>query len=210
MKICIYKMTVDTGFAPNPFHGICTLAACTPNRMNARLDPRDYIAGFRKTTNSYGLVFWMNVDGWMDYQDYFTDHRFRLKKPRVTGTWQERCGDNIYYRKKNGQWHQIPSIHHTDEDEQRKDLKNHIAYFGTIFSYQGKHAEDSSNQLLNRFHQLLPRRGIKYCRAENMLQPQLLQWLTSFHPGIHGDPKEWENNMIVRTSPCSVPASAGR
>ncbi|MFC1451894.1 hypothetical protein ACFLSJ_00955 [Verrucomicrobiota bacterium] len=35
-KICSYVMTTDTGFAPDPFHGRCTLAACTPNHVNAR------------------------------------------------------------------------------------------------------------------------------------------------------------------------------
>ena len=34
MKICTYTMTSDTGFAPNPFYGYCTLAACTPNHMH--------------------------------------------------------------------------------------------------------------------------------------------------------------------------------
>ena len=46
MKICLYTVKVDTGFAPNPFYGYCTLTACTPNHMNAKLDKGDYIAGF--------------------------------------------------------------------------------------------------------------------------------------------------------------------
>ena len=30
MVIYEYVMTDDTGFAPNPFYGICTLACCKP------------------------------------------------------------------------------------------------------------------------------------------------------------------------------------
>src|ERR1035437_4186815 len=44
-KVCFYIMRVDTGFAPNPFHGVCTLAACTPNHQHARLFKGDLIAG---------------------------------------------------------------------------------------------------------------------------------------------------------------------
>jgi len=46
-KICFYRMTDDTGFAPNPFHGYCTVATCTPNHMRGRTRLRegDYIVG---------------------------------------------------------------------------------------------------------------------------------------------------------------------
>jgi hypothetical protein len=58
-KACFYIMTVDTGFAPNPFHGVCTLAACTPNHCKANLEPGDLIVGcFRskKVSNYLGAV----------------------------------------------------------------------------------------------------------------------------------------------------------
>ncbi len=46
MKYCFYRMRHDTGFAPNPYHGYCTLAACTPNHMRAKLEPGDIIVGY--------------------------------------------------------------------------------------------------------------------------------------------------------------------
>jgi len=58
-KACFYIMTVDTGFAPNPFHGVCTHAACTPNHCKANLEEGDLIAGcFRSqgVTNYLGAV----------------------------------------------------------------------------------------------------------------------------------------------------------
>jgi len=30
MKVYSYIVAYDSGFAPNPFHGICTLACCKP------------------------------------------------------------------------------------------------------------------------------------------------------------------------------------
>lgn len=39
-----YAITRDFGFAPNPFHGVCTLATCKPRiRASANID--DWILG---------------------------------------------------------------------------------------------------------------------------------------------------------------------
>ncbi len=44
MRIYAYILKVDSGFAPNPFHGWCTLACCKPAiRRKAR--PGDWIVG---------------------------------------------------------------------------------------------------------------------------------------------------------------------
>ena len=40
-----YKMTHDTGFAPNPFHGALTLATCKPAVRLTR-GRCDWVAGF--------------------------------------------------------------------------------------------------------------------------------------------------------------------
>ena len=61
MKICVYTLTADTGFAPNPFHGTCTLAACTPNHMGAKLVKGDWIAGFFTNAKTPCLVYAMRV-----------------------------------------------------------------------------------------------------------------------------------------------------
>ena len=57
MKICTYTVKRDKGFAPNPFYGYCTLAACTPNHMNAKLKEGDYIVGFIKDQGEPCLLY---------------------------------------------------------------------------------------------------------------------------------------------------------
>lgn len=44
-KLLKYVMTSDSGLAPNPYFGVCSLALCTPNHMNAKLKPGDWIVG---------------------------------------------------------------------------------------------------------------------------------------------------------------------
>lgn len=103
-KVCFYVMTIDTGFAPNPFHGWCTLAACTPNHRDADLARGDYIAGVFRSGGPPRLVYVMEVAMSLDFDAYYRDGRFKKKKPRKDGTWQERAGDNIYFMNPAGEY----------------------------------------------------------------------------------------------------------
>jgi hypothetical protein len=58
-----YKMTYDTGFAPNPYHGVLTLATCKPDiRLHA--NKGDWIAGFtaKEVHDSNGKIHRFNGD----------------------------------------------------------------------------------------------------------------------------------------------------
>ena len=78
-----YVITRDFGFAPNPFHGLCTLATCKPDiRKTANVG--DWIMGVGG--RSLGIVkrkciFLMKVSEKISFQDYWDDVRFSLKKP---------------------------------------------------------------------------------------------------------------------------------
>lgn len=77
-----YAITRDFGFAPNPFHGVCTLATCKPRiRKSANVD--DWILGIggaqlRKANKKCILL--MKVTEKIDFNDYWLDSRFSLKK----------------------------------------------------------------------------------------------------------------------------------
>src|ERR1700730_16462974 len=103
-RLCTYIVTMDSGFAPNPFWGWCTLTACTPNHMNARLDKGDWIAGFLSKSRENRFLFAMEILCVMQAGLYFADGRFALKKPKVSLDWKERCGDNIYEQLADGTW----------------------------------------------------------------------------------------------------------
>lgn len=44
MRLYAYTMTSDSGFAPNPFHGFCTLATCKA-RIRERATTGDWVLG---------------------------------------------------------------------------------------------------------------------------------------------------------------------
>lgn len=99
MRVYSYVVDHDLGFAPNPFHGRCSLAACKPAiRKHAQIG--DLIVGTGSKPN--GIVgrvsYWMLVDEIVDFNLYWLDVRFSRKRPMMNGSLSQIYGDNIYHR----------------------------------------------------------------------------------------------------------------
>ena len=142
--VFIYTVKYDDGFAPNPFHGVCSLATCKPDiRKAAQLG--DIIIGKAAAPNGHRLVFAMEVDEIFTYDKYWHDPRYQCKKPRINGSLMMACGDNIYHRlTPEGKWIQAHSYHSkrdgTEEPEHIKHdtgrtqqilLSREFKYFGS-------------------------------------------------------------------------------
>jgi hypothetical protein len=116
MRLYSYKITRDFGFAPNPFHGILTLATCKPGIRKGAV-AGDIVVGCGSASN--GLVgraiFVARVSGKCSFQQYWDDPRFEPKKPYFGGSVSRGYGDNIYHRAAGGEWLQERS-HHSLED----------------------------------------------------------------------------------------------
>lgn len=89
MKLYSYVMVSDSGFAPNPFDGFCTLACCKPIiRRNALADDWVVGTGSKLTVGNEKLVHAMEVAEKMDFDSYYCDKRFHNRL------------DNIYFKNK--------------------------------------------------------------------------------------------------------------
>ena len=150
MRLFAYKMTHDTGFAPNPFWGLLTLATCKPEiRRSKRVG--DWIAGFTSKdlcgdqVGDERLVFLMQVDEKIALADYFRDRRFQSRIPLngpVANVY--RCGDNIYRPLVRHAWNaqefeQLPNGHH-GRNEKDHDLNGRHALIARCFAYFGVEA----------------------------------------------------------------------
>lgn len=118
-----YVIARDFGFAPNPFHGTCTLATCKPGiRKGAKVG--DWILGVGgaelKSANRKCILL-MKVTEKISFQDYWEDDRFSLKKPCRNGSNVKMLGDNIYHKNQLGEWIQEDS-HHSNEDGSENSL----------------------------------------------------------------------------------------
>ena len=142
-RVYIYVVKYDLGFAPNPFHGVCTLACCKPDiRRVARVG--DWVVGMGgsalKATGR--CIFGMRVTRCMTFDAYWQDLSFRSKRTQRNGTRVTLVGDNIYHRDEDGSWLQDDSVHSAldgsldkantahDTRTNRVLLSDHFIYFG--------------------------------------------------------------------------------
>ena len=113
MRLHSYIVEPDMGFAPNPFHGVCTLATCKPKiRKYAKVG--EYVIGTgTKKRNVHGrIVYLMQISEITTFDQYWLDKRFARKKPVMNGSLMQRYGDNIYHhREGSDEWIQEDSFH---------------------------------------------------------------------------------------------------
>jgi len=112
-----YAITRDFGFAPNPFHGMCTLATCKPHiRKSAKVG--DWVMGIGGSTLrsvQRKCILLMKVSEKISFQEYWGNERFSLKKSVRNGSSVQMLGDNIYHKDEISGWIQEDS-HHSNPD----------------------------------------------------------------------------------------------
>jgi Nucleotide modification associated domain 2 len=112
MRLYSYVVARDWGFAPNPFHGYCTLATCKRLiRETAQVD--DWVIGTGSATEGRAghLVYAMRVTETMSFDEYWASERFASKRPQLQGSRKQQYGDNIYRSNPDGGWFQADSHH---------------------------------------------------------------------------------------------------
>lgn len=197
MTLYSYVIARDYGFAPNPFHGVCTLATCKQVlRRVAKVG--DWIVGtgsaeYRRTGQ---LICAMRVSEIMSFEDYWTDPRFLCKRPDLTGSLMQAYGDNIYSRDVGDPWKQIDSHHslpggEINSENVADDTKTNRVLIAQEFWYYGSNAllipatfrgEGDANICAHRGHKRNFRTG---------LVEAFLDWLADQPSGCVGRPDRW-------------------
>lgn len=190
MKIYSYVVRYDSGFAPNPFWGYCTLATCKP-KIRQKAKKGDWVmgTGSTKTVGNDRLVYAMKMTEVMPLEDYWNDNRFQKKKP--CQRLKRSVGDNIYYRDENGKIRQyFPSLHshpnREDMETKERDLKgeNVLISESGNFYYFGREAPKIPEALLC----LVKKGPFHKCKFSQEVIDRFLQWIQREKPGIHGFP----------------------
>ena len=144
-----YIVTRDFGFAPNPFPPYCTLATCKPViRSHAKID--DWVLGVgsaaQNSTMNHRLIYAMQVQEILTYDEYWNDERFYYKRAVMHGSRRQNYGDNIYHSDQvSGQYIQENS-HHSLQGGIRnvknydKDLHSKNVLISKNYWYFGKSA----------------------------------------------------------------------
>src|SRR5713101_4425569 len=124
MKLSAYIVRHDSGFSPNPFAGVCTLACCKPTiRRNAA--PGDIIVGTGSARSGLSghLIYAMRVGNVLPFDDYW--ERYPSKRPSAETPMKKR-GDNIWHRDAFGNWRCVAGALH-DERNRDRDLRGRNA-----------------------------------------------------------------------------------
>lgn len=201
-KVYIYVVARDFGFAPNPFHGTCTLATCKPViRRNAAVG--DWIVGMGgKGLKAEGrCIFAMRVTEHLSFNEYWQSPDHQDKRAVRNGSQKMLVGDNIYHREpSNEDWIQSDS-HHSRPDGS-PDIKNintdtsaDRVLISKDFYYFGINAPIVPIEFLEEI-------GYKNCRNHRIFDAvdciSLIDWLTkdfkTARNRVSGDPFQFSNS----------------
>lgn len=158
LNLYSYKMTSDTGFAPNPFWGMLTLATCKANMRRSK-KVGDWIAGFTSgvlrgdPVGEERLVYLMRVSKKVPIAEYYASSSYRSKIPNESARLHVYAvGDNIYRpRVKNASnsrdFEQLLNPHHWDgaarcgpKTSRDDDISGGHVLVGEIYAYFGRDA----------------------------------------------------------------------
>ena len=143
MRLFSYVVARDYGFAPNPFHGRCTLATCKP-RIRKAAAIGDWVigTGSRTASKEGHLVYAMRITKTMTFNQYWMAEWSQVKRPNLSGSLKQAFGDNIYCQDGAGKWRQENSHHsrqngspdphniHRDTSADRVLISDLFAYWG--------------------------------------------------------------------------------
>ena len=185
MSLYSYLLAHDSGTAPNPFHGTCTLAICKPAiRRTAQAGDWIIATGRKNSITHRKLAYAMQVAEKIPQENYFRDKRFRAKQPNLKSkNWQDWLGDNIYQPNPDGTLTQLPGPEkrHTPE----KDLSGKYVLIATHFFYFGREAVP----LPPSFEKLIHANQGHRKEVPHDLVTKFLNWLDRTHkPGLQGNP----------------------
>jgi putative DNA base modification enzyme with NMAD domain len=144
----------------------------------------------------------MRVDEVMEFRRYWSDRRFRRKRPRYDKDVRVRCGDNIYESLPNGGFRQLRSMHSDGEHEHTKnkehDLGGNNVLISETFAYYGSKGLTLPPEL----EWLIVGRGHR-SRFSDEVKNQFLEFVGHSGSGIHAPPRHWpEDDKSWKSAAC--------
>jgi hypothetical protein len=195
-KIYSYVLRIDSGAAPNPFWGLCTLTICKPViRRNAQVGDWVIGTGSKNTTLKDGktydfsekIVYAMKVTDKKTLKEYdeFCKANLANKIPKwKTKDWRLRVGDCIYDYSTNHEPTIREGVH--NEDHRQRDLSGCYALLSDHFYYFGVEAIELPPEL----KELIKRnQGHKKIEKPDLIK-EFEKWIKKFEKNkLYADPQ---------------------
>ena len=196
-RIHSYVIDHDLGFAPNPFHGLCSLACCKPLiRKHAKIGDLVLGTGSKPNGTAGHLSYWMRVDEILTFEEYWENPRFLRKRPNLCGSLVSQYGDNIYRREpQTGRWLQADSFHSLpggvphEKNISRDTSSTNRVLLGQDFCYWGGGSPPLIPEYLGKFVHGTQSHRNRFSEAEMLAMRSWLEVLPE--RGWIGDPANW-------------------
>jgi Nucleotide modification associated domain 2 len=200
VRLYSYVVARDWGFAPNPFHGDCTLATCK-RLIRKAAQPGDWVIGTGSAGNDREgcLIYAMRVTETMSFDEYWESERFAAKRPQLQGSRKQQYGDNIYHSAADGTWLQADSHHSLpdgspNDENLLDDTGAPRVLISTDFAYWGDSGPSVPTEL-REFHggmDICHRRQGHRCNFSTEQVEAFVAWFRSLdQQGVVGRPQKW-------------------
>ena len=199
--VYLYVVARDFGFAPNPFHGICTLATCK-QKIRGVATVNDWVIGMGGSRlNAMGrCIFAMNVTCKITFNEYWNNLSYRDKKPVRNGSKVMMLGDNIYHFDEASSLWQQEDSHHSNPDgtvnsiNLNRDTSANAVLVSNRFYYFGKDAPSVPPDILQKIPYA---NRIGHVKRTSDACAELLAWLRkNFLPNkVLADPFDFDNSQ---------------
>lgn len=174
---------IDSGFAPNPYGGICTLA-CSEPKIRRYANVGDWIIGTSPAPEKGKLVYAMQMDRGLTFGLYWDFPEYECKKPNKNNG----CGDNIYKLGTAGDLVQVKNLFHS-EKQIKSDLSVNRVLISKTFYYFGKESVAIPQKFSSLIHSTRGHRRIKPTSSNYDLVTGFIDWIEkNFKQGAHGEP----------------------
>jgi hypothetical protein len=191
-----YTIPIDDGAAPNPFHGICTLAICKPT-IRRVAKPHDWVAGLGSKNAPSGdlsgkLVYAMRVEQVIPFHEYDgrAANEWPAKIPQpISRDLAERLGDCIYDFTSGSPPYQRSGVH--GPGNVTADLSGVNVLLSSDFYYFGSKAIPLPPHLMNICHQSQGHKS----KANAPYVAEFITWITGLaleRGQLHG----WPDFMV--------------
>ena len=195
-----YVLVTDSGLAPNPYHGYCTLAVCKP-KIRATAQVGDIVIGTGSAASHVQrgdqLIYAMCVTEVLTTAQYWNDPRFEVKKPSNSSI-THLVGDNIYEPLDNGDWKQLLSLHCPNDME--RDLSEQSVLLSDKFVYFGNETRTLPDIFLEEPERLIKRGPGHRTKSREHVVAKFKNWIEAIGgwSGVRGDPSiAFENTKCV-------------
>ena len=194
-NVFMYVVDRDFGFAPNPFHGLCSLATCKPIIRRVAV-VGDWVIGMGgvRLSATGRCVFAMKITQIISFNEYWDNPIYNDKKPIRNGSRKMIVGDNIYHHSL-GTWHQVDS-HHSNADGTPNqtnvvnDTQSNAVLLSNNYYYFGSAAVQIPGEIITKM-------GYKNVRGFKKFALNNAQSLITFLEGnyrlnnLYGDPYDF-------------------